>query len=189
MTELALPVPGGTFLDSRERAGWQDPQQALEAAYAAHADRLTARLTAQTRDGAAAEDLVHEAFLRLAVELRAGRTPENVGGWLHRVAANLLVSGARHRAVAARHEASLAQRGVEPSPETASIRAEEGRLLRTALGTLGATDRQALLLAAQGYRGHEIALRIGRSEGATRTLMCRARIRLRHHLAAAGIEG
>jgi len=45
--------------------------------------------------------------------------------------------------------------------------------------------RVALLLAAQGFSGREIAETIGRSEIATRTLMCRARLDLRRRLEAA----
>jgi hypothetical protein len=41
------------------------------------------------------------------------------------------------------------------------------------------------LLAAQGFDGREIAASIGRTEGATRTLMCRSRIKLRLLLEAA----
>jgi RNA polymerase sigma factor (sigma-70 family) len=187
MTEMALP--GGVApIAGLDRRVANDLHRIIEEAYAIHAGPLTRRLTAQTRDGAAAEDLVHEAFLRLAGEIRAGRTPDNVGGWLHRVAGNLLVSRGRHATVAGRHQASLPQPGTEPSPEAASISAEEGRLLHAALGTLGATDRRALVMAAHGYRGPEIALRLGRSDGATRTLLCRARSRLRSRLEAAGID-
>jgi DNA-directed RNA polymerase specialized sigma24 family protein len=39
-----------------------------------------------------------------------------------------------------------------------------------------------MLLAAQGYRAREIAQRLGRSEPAARTLLCRARGRLRERM-------
>jgi len=45
--------------------------------------------------------------------------------------------------------------------------------------------RAALLLSAHGYSGAEIALHIGRSELATRSLICRHRSRLRSSPAAA----
>ncbi|HMJ81385.1 MAG TPA: sigma factor-like helix-turn-helix DNA-binding protein, partial [Candidatus Dormibacteraeota bacterium] len=43
--------------------------------------------------------------------------------------------------------------------------------------------RLALLLAAQGQSGREIAAALGRTESATRTILCRARRRLRDELA------
>jgi RNA polymerase sigma-70 factor, ECF subfamily len=187
MTEMALRP---ATLPIKGVEGWRDgdPQDLIERAYTAHAAPLTRRLTAQTRDVAAAEDLVHEAFLRLATEVRAGRTPDNVGGWLYRVAANLVASRGRHASVAERHEASIPQPGIEPSPEAATISAEQTRALQAVLGTLGHADRQALLLAAHGYRGAEIAVQLGRTEAATRTLLCRARLRMRSRLEAAGME-
>jgi RNA polymerase sigma factor (sigma-70 family) len=162
--------------------------QSIEAAYTAHAAGLSRRLAVMTRDPAAAEDLTHEAFVRLATEMHAGRAPDNVPAWLHRVGSNLVASRGRHASVADRHLASLPRPDVAPSPEAASISAEEARLVRSALGTLARSDRHALVLAAQGYAGPEIALRIGRTEGATRTLLCRARTKMRVQLQAAGID-
>ena len=45
-------------------------------------------------------------------------------------------------------------------------------------------DRTAMLLAAQGYRAREIGQRLGRTELATRALICRARGRLREAILA-----
>ena len=47
-------------------------------------------------------------------------------------------------------------------------------------------DRTALLLSAQGFSGEEIAQAIGRSNGATRTMLCRARVRVRLELERQG---
>ena len=135
-----------------------------------------------------AEDLTHEAFLRLSIEVRAGRTPDNIGAWLHRVGANLVASHGRHRSVVERRQADMARPDVEPSPEAASIEAEEASAVRRALSMLGPTDQRALLMAAQGYRGPEIASRLGRTQGATRTLLCRARSKMRDQLLAAGVR-
>jgi DNA-directed RNA polymerase specialized sigma24 family protein len=51
--------------------------------------------------------------------------------------------------------------------------------LRVALATLPAPDRVALLMAAHGATGEEIARHLGRSHAATRTLLSRARAHLR----------
>jgi DNA-directed RNA polymerase specialized sigma24 family protein len=70
-----------------------------------------------------------------------------------------------------------------PTTEDAIIRRERDAAIVDALARTAEDDRTAMLLAAQGYRGEEIAERIGRSELATRTLLCRARGRLRVRLA------
>jgi RNA polymerase sigma-70 factor (ECF subfamily) len=154
----------------------------VETAYEMHAGTLYRRLLRSTRDAGIAEDLVQDAFLRLEIEVRAGRTPDNVGAWLQRVANNLATSRARRVAVADRKLTELARPGTEPSPETAALEAEDARALRTALDELGPIDRRALVLAAHGYRGPEIARRLGRTQGATRTLLCRARAKMRERL-------
>jgi DNA-directed RNA polymerase specialized sigma24 family protein len=59
------------------------------------------------------------------------------------------------------------------------LRAEQESELHAALAELPPDGRAALLLAAQGFDGREIAASIGRTEGATRTLLCRSRVRLR----------
>lgn len=157
----------------------------VEQAYAAHLVSLQRRLTASTRDAGVAEDLAQEAFLRLITEVRAGRIPDEPGAWLNRVAGNLAMTRGRRLSVAARRDCELARPDSPPSPETMVIDAEEGRLLHAALDELGPGDRHALLLAAHGYRGPEIARSIGRTDGATRTLLCRARTKLRLRMVAA----
>ena len=146
---------------------------------------LEGYLLSLTRDRAVAEEIAQEAFARLVREVRAGRPPMSVHGWLRRVGANLVMSRGRHLQVAERKQASLVVFDMADSAESAALRREDCRLLRNALATLDQVDREALLLAAAGLSGAEIGARMGRSDGATRTLLCRARRRLRDRLALA----
>jgi RNA polymerase sigma-70 factor (ECF subfamily) len=165
-------------------------QVAVLDAYDAHHDEVWAFLLDATRDGSVAEDLLQEVFLRLMREARAGRMPELVRPWLYRVAANLAISRGR-RLVSARrwferfgvaeHRAAVAE-----SPERRYLRREAAEDLDLVLASLGADARAALLLSAEGFSGREIADAIGRTEIATRTLLCRARTRVRHELAQTG---
>jgi len=140
-------------------------------------------VTARTRDADLAADIAHEAFLRLLQETQAGRAPREPLPWLQRVALNLVISGARRTAVAERCEPRLRSAAASyETPETAAIVTERDAILREALTALEPTQRQAIVLAARGFGGGEIAALIGRSEGATRTLICRARSRLRADL-------
>ena len=73
----------------------------------------------------------------------------------------------------------------EPAtPEAIVLDLEARSALAAALQTLPEGTRTALVLAASGYPGAEIAAAIGRSDTATRTMMSRARLRLRDSLAA-----
>ena len=154
-------------------------------AYADHADALRGYLSGFTRDRAAAEDLLHETFIRLLTELSAGRTPEHMRAWLFRVAANLAASRARHQGVVLRRSTELVHREVAPSPEEELVERESATLLTGKLAHLPEHVRVALVLSAHGFTGAEIARRIGRSELATRSLLCRHRARLRASLVAA----
>ena len=157
---------------------------ATTAAYAEHGEALRLHLTRLTRDAAAAEDIVHEAFVRLITESAAGRAPDHVRAWLYRVAVNLATSRARHQGVATRRASELLARGVAPSPEDELLDREASRQLAVQLAHLPDDVRTALILSAHGYSGAEIGRRIGRSELATRSMLCRQRSRLRSTFAA-----
>jgi RNA polymerase sigma-70 factor (ECF subfamily) len=158
----------------------------LSAAYEANADRIYRRLLGASRDPALAEDLVQEAFTRLVVEVQAGRLPDNIGGWLYRVAMNQFVSRTRHLKVADRYVRQLRPDQAEASPENVLEGRELARGLSALLDGLAPSDRAAILMAAEGCTALEIAERLDRTEPAARTLLCRARSRLRLQLAAAG---
>jgi DNA-directed RNA polymerase specialized sigma24 family protein len=69
--------------------------------------------------------------------------------------------------------------GSAESPESDVLDRERSAGLDAVLADLPADVRTALLLSAQGFSGEEIAQAIGRSNGATRTMLCRARVRVR----------
>jgi len=158
----------------------------VEAAFDAHAGRLKGFALAAVRDPATADDLVQETFLRYIRQVRAYGEPDNVGGWLHRVCANLVASRGRHQGVAARSRFLLVERGAGDSAEDQVVRSDEGSRLRSALAGLPQDARVALLMAAAGFSSAEIGEAIGRTANATSTYICRARIRLRELLADPG---
>jgi RNA polymerase sigma-70 factor (ECF subfamily) len=169
----------------RPRRGGQADELALTALYEEHRSEILGFLVRMTRDRETAEDLLQDTFIRLVSEARAGRMPDNVRAWLYRVAANGAISRSRRRASLTRLLPRLLER-VEPErPEGQALRSERETELHAALAGIEPDGRAALLLAAQGFDGHEIAVSIGRSEGATRTLMCRSRLKLRLLLEAA----
>jgi RNA polymerase sigma factor (sigma-70 family) len=77
---------------------------------------------------------------------------------------------------------------VMDSPESAALRRERTETLERVLGDLPPDARVALLLSAHGFKGEEIAETIGRSHGATRSMLLRARLRVRDELLAEDVR-
>ena len=169
------------------RSSADDVSRTVLALYDAHHRELANFVRALERDPRAAEDVVSETFVRLIDAIRHGRTPDQPRAWLHRVAANLVIDGGRRRTVVTRFLGRLVDHRTAPPPDETVLRDEASREVWDALCTLPPDARTALMLAAHGFSGHEIADAIGRSDLATRSLLCRARLRLREQLT--GTEG
>ena len=154
-------------------------------AFERHQRELVGFTRRMTRDANAADDIVQEAFLRLVAELAKAGEPTCVRAWLYRVCANLAVSRARRRDVVERLK-RFAGPSNPPAADAETMRHELGIAIHGALAGVSPAARTALLLAADGFSGRDIAGTIGRSEGATRALMYRARAHLRVELSQAG---
>ncbi len=155
-------------------------------AYVTHAAELRRFAMVRLRDSVAAEDVVQESYLRLAIEDRAGRYPREPRAWLYRVAINLIISGARRTRSSQVMPIPDSLELVDlETPESQFLARERDRTLGSAMDTVGPRGRTGLLMAAQGYSGREIAGHLGRSEVATRALMCRARTSIRRALVLA----
>jgi DNA-directed RNA polymerase specialized sigma24 family protein len=153
-------------------AGQGEPpdQGSVVSAFAAHHRELYAFLARATLDPAVAEDLLRQTYARLASEVRAGRPPSNARAWLYRVASELVSRPGR------RTGSEVIAGG------------SQGAELEDVLRGLSPEARVALLLSAEGFSGPEIAGVMGRSVPETRTLLYRARsrVRIRRELFAAG---
>jgi len=164
--------------DTSETTAPDDAQPALERLHGrARADEVALTALYEARRS--------ELFGFLVRMTRAGRMPDEVRPWLYRVAANAAISRSRHGAVWTRLVPRLLARREPALPETEFLRTERDAELHRALAEIPADARAALLLAAQGFGGHEIAASIDRTEGATRTLLSRSRAQLRLVLEAA----
>ena len=125
-------------------------------AYRDHSATIRGIATRSTRDPELAADITQEAFLRLVVEAHNGRFPDNVGGWLYRTSANLIVSRARHAAVARRLAPRLVRTDGPAEPDAVVVLTEDRRELNCALSTLSPVDRVALVMAAHGASSEEM---------------------------------
>ena len=178
-TVVALTAPGPV---AARGAAARDAESLVIAAYEAHARDLNAFARSLVREREAAEDLVAEAYARLVREVHAGRGPDDVRAWLYRVVSNLVMSRGRRITVAQRFLGRLVDRRTAELPEARHLRLDVDPALRAAVLSLPPDARVALVLAARGVSGAEIAATIGRSEAATRTLLTRSRQRVRARL-------
>ncbi len=192
--ELAAPGVGGSIAPATRRASVvrarpdRHPSAVAEVvgdAYESYQRELFAFLLRVTREPAAAEDIAQEAFLRLCRELgRGAAPPDNVRAWLYRVAGNLAVSRGRHVGVARRWlSRTRSEEELFEAPERTALRFERHERLQAVLAGLSTDERMGLLMAARGFSGHEVATALGRTDVSTRTMLCRARFRLRGLLA------
>lgn len=184
---LPIATPVGGYVAVRDTSGLVDVELIAAAAFDEFADRIRSFAISATRERDAADDVVQESFLRFVVELRAGRRPDNIGGWLYRVASNLIISRGRRKAVVGRLRQFFNRTEHAISPERETLTHERDRILAMALSRLAPDARVALLLAARGMTSIEIGVAIHRSPGAARTYLCRSRVRLRDELASLGV--
>lgn len=163
------------------------PDEPVTTAWTRYHDELIAFLFRACHDRDAAEDMLQDAYLRLIREVRAGREPDNVRAWLYRVAGNLAIDRGRRNASGHRFEArtrSALGQVADDAPGQALLEKEATDERLGALAILTPRARRALSLAAEGFSGEEIALLIGCSPIAARTVLHRARARARRCLVA-----
>jgi RNA polymerase sigma factor (sigma-70 family) len=132
---------------------------------------------------AEAEDAVQEAFLA-AHRTIARTSPElRLGGWLFRIAHNASLGILGRRVSTASLDAVPV---FGESADDVVMRQERLRDAFRAISGLPEIERRVLVERVFGGSSHrEIAIGVGRSEGAVRQLLCRARTRLRE--CAAGL--
>lgn len=183
------PAPTAADVVDVPVAPWTPPGDLVAAAYEAYQREIHSFALRSTRDPEVAADVTQEAFLKLLHEVGEGRTPDNIRAWLYRVVTNQVINRANHLAVVDRvRRAWRRDEETAESPEARAIRAEQHERLRDALAALSRDARVGLLLAAQGFTGREVATAIDRTELATRTLLCRARLQLRASLTEGFVE-
>jgi RNA polymerase sigma-70 factor (ECF subfamily) len=175
--------PHPAILSGSALATDRDLEARIAVVWEAHNRDLHAFAVSLVRDLDTAQDLVAEAYFRLIREHRRGRAPDEPRSWLYRVVANLHLSRGRRLRTAQRFLGRLVERRVEESPEARLARTELSPGLSAALLALKADARVAVVMAARGCSGRDIAAALGRTETSTRTILYRARLELRERLA------
>jgi len=149
-----------------------DREQVFESIFAEHYARVYGVLFRLVGDRAEAEDLALEAFWRLWE--RAAHWPENMGGWLYRVATNLGYNALRAGKRRAVYETDALLPEAPPNPELAAETAAERQRVRQVLEHLPARDAQLLILRHSGLAYKEIAAALQIAPASVGTLLARA---------------
>jgi len=131
-------------------------------------------------DADRANDIVQDAFLKAFDNLHNYREDALFSTWLKRIVANMTIDHARREHRYVQEGPDWDQRaGVEP--DSAAQHDALGLLAR-----LAETPRTVLVLHEfEGYSHQEIAALLGHTEGWSRTVLARAKIRLAQWLAPA----
>lgn len=186
-------------MDAREadelalRARRGDPQ-ALTRLYEEYAPALLSYAVRLTGDHAAAEDVIHETFLRLIGKQGRFEARGRFRQWLFVVAANEARTRQRHARRfqhleddAPESGAMMAPERTAPSPEGALAHRECLALIEQVLAQLPRGYAEAFhLRVREGFDYREIADITGEPEGTLRSRVHHTIIRMRATLAAAG---
>jgi len=137
--------------------------------YRRHVDRIYSYVYHRVGNITDAEDITARTFYRallgMATYVDHGAP---FSAWLYRIAHNLVANW--HRDQTRHGEVSLEALPTEPSDEALVSRAMANETVTTAIRAL-ASDRQALLVMKfQGLSNQEIAVSLGRSEAAVKSL-------------------
>ena len=144
------------------------------------------KLPSQARGAADTEDIVQDAFVGTLRNLERFRhhTVGALHAYLHRAVINRirdLVRGAHRQA--AKFDATADPPDWQPSPLERAILQERVEHFLAALAKLRPADRQVLVWRLElGYTPHEIATRLGKTEGAAAMTVSRAMARLAKEL-------
>jgi RNA polymerase sigma-70 factor (ECF subfamily) len=155
---------------------------AFEQLYRDNVGRIHALCMRMTGNPAEAEELTQEAFIRAWEKLDTFRGDANFSTWMHRVAANVVLS--YRRSAARRRERIHAEEDLSyhEEPDDRTDRGP-GVDLEEAIAKLPDGAREIFVLFdIEGYRHDEIAEMTGLATGTTKAQLHRARKLLREAL-------
>ncbi|HEU4460554.1 MAG TPA: sigma-70 family RNA polymerase sigma factor [Methylibium sp.] len=181
-----LSAPGGGTLEVRRDAGdrWSE-------VFAVHRTQLARAARRVVGDAHLAEDLVHDAYLRIAEGPQARDAPEQPLSYAHRVVRNLALDRCRRDALESRlfepEDAGAAVAAPSAhSPETMAIDRHQLACVAGALRALPERTRRAFeLYRLEGRTQRDIGVELGVSAATVNALIrealehCRAAVRAR----------
>jgi len=159
--------------------GVEADQPTLDALFRAHVPRALRLAILLTGSRALAEDIVQEAFIRVATRRRALRDPHAFAPYLERAVVNQVNSHFRHQRVVRKHAAATQPSDVAVVDPDVATR----DLLWAALQRLSERRRSALVLRYyDDMAEREIAAVMGCRPGTVKSLISRGLAQLREEL-------
>jgi RNA polymerase sigma-70 factor (ECF subfamily) len=160
---------------------------AFEELYRRHSGRLYTVACRITGSAADAEDLLQDVFLQAFRRIDSYRGEAALGTWLYRMAVNACLDHLRSRGGRERKVTDFIEdvEGLEPvaSPSWRPDRALDRIDLESAISRLPPSYRAAFVLHdVEGHEHHEVADMLGIAEGTSKSLLHKARLRLRAFL-------
>lgn len=157
---------------------------AFEALYRRHRDRIYGLLWRLAGgDGALAEDLLQEAFVRAWQKLDSFRGDSRFSTWLHRLSVNVALSDRRLRVRRAVREQPMDDATDRTATGDADVAAPRQLDLERAIARLPERARTVLVLFdVEGYSHAEIADATGMAVGSSKAQLHRARGLVREEL-------
>lgn len=159
----------------------------VAALYQQYAPALYAYLLRRVLNEEDAKDILAEIFLAALENEQFATLPEKVQhAWLWRVARNKMIDA--HRRSSRRRSRSVTLEAIfehvpgddEGNPEYVALRQEEYVILQSHLAQLTPSQQEVLRLRfGQDMRCSEIAARVGKAEGAIKTMLSRTLNRLK----------
>jgi RNA polymerase sigma-70 factor (ECF subfamily) len=184
---MAKPIRDRVLDEEALRAAMVEYQagsaEAFDRLYAGLAPILRRYQIGMARDGARAEDLVQETFLRIHRARRTYSPDQPLLPWVFAIARHVFLMDRRSRERRGRRELQPQEGMPEPADRAEGERAVEREALMQALGRIPAERRESLVLhhvTGLGFR--EIAVLLGISEGAAKLRSSRGMTGLRNIL-------
>ena len=164
----------------RVRSGEQDAFEILYRRYASGILSLTYRMV---RDRAEAEDLTQEVFIQAYRRLDSFEGRSKFGTWLYRIAVRKTLDHLKsRRSKEQQRNDPIADRLADPVPVDSG-----GLDLEKAIATLSPSSKAAFMLnKVEGYDYREVSEIMGIAVGTAKSLVHRARMRLRERLLETG---
>lgn len=177
------PAPGSAFPEAD-----RPDRDALAVLYDRFAPRVHAYALQRLHDPDLAADITNTVFARALSALMTFEYRDDAAaeGWLLTIARNAIIDHVRANRRLTILDADTYRRhlhATSPDPASAAVAPDERERLLDALGKLTATQQRIVLLRVQGWNGVEIAELLDMSHGAVRAAQHRAYARLRDVLA------
>jgi RNA polymerase sigma-70 factor (ECF subfamily) len=167
--------------------------EAFKELYDAHATRLYNLAYRMAGTAVEAEDLLQEIFLQAFRKLSSYKGESTIGTWLYRLAVNLCLDRLRSRQGRMDRVTVVldGEGGQAGGPAVRRIDSVVLRLdLERAIEQLPASYKAAFLLHdVEGFEHHEVGAMLGIAEGTSKSLVHKARLRIRAVLGGSTAKG